>query len=164
MLAIVRIWLGIGAVVVLTAAIALYILARSTAAPTLTVAVAHDAAVGHSVDAAVVTTPAVAVPAPVAIDAAVVFSELQALRASGVAAEVWAQQGSDFLRALDRQCAVECYVAGCGALLTFSSEDAYQHAVDTVAADHTWTGGKKWSTPVRDGDTVKAALVLYRPD
>jgi hypothetical protein len=164
MLAIMRIWLGIGALVILTAAIALYVLARrpATTAVAVTVAAPHDAPVARPIDAAVDAAGVASHVTVPAIDATV--PELEALRASGVAAEVWAQQGSDFLRALDPHCEVACYVAGCGATLTFDSEDAYQRAVDTVAADRTWTGGKKWSTPVRAAGTITVALILYRPD
>jgi hypothetical protein len=88
----------------------------------------------------------------------------QALRNSGTANEVWIPDAERLVHSIAPAATVECYVAGCGAQLSFSSEVAYQDAVRAIAGDHTWTGGKRWSEAARDGGRVTVALILYRPD
>ena len=99
-----------------------------------------------------------------AIDAAFHPEALEALRNSGTASEVWVTDAERLVHSIAPAATVECYVAGCGAQLSFASEAAYQDAVRAVADDHTWTGGKRWSEAARDGGRVSVALILYRPD
>ena len=158
-----RIWLAVLAVVVAVAGVVLYVLAREQAAP-VAVAPRDAAPVAVSVtrgDAAVAAVTAADAAADAAPGRA---AALETLRASGSASEVWAPQAANLLHGFDPAAKVECYVAGCGATLTFDSQDAYEHAVELVRTDETWTGGKKWADPVREGGRISAVLILYRPD
>jgi hypothetical protein len=159
----VRTWLLILAVAVTAAGVVLFVLARQEPA----------AIVVAPRDATVVAPPSPAPPpaprftaAPAPIDAPPgPAPELATLRSSGTSTEVWIPQAKNLLRGFDPHAEVECYVAGCAATLAFDSDDAYQHAVEVIAADQTWTGGKKWLSPVRSpGGTITAVLILYRPD
>ncbi len=158
-----RIWLLVLALAVAAAGIVLFVLAREQPAP-VTMApppprdapaprptpVAIDAKVTPPVDAAVID----AAPA----------AELETLRSSGAGHEAWVPQAGNLLRGFDPTANVECYVAGCAALITFDSDDAYEHAVQVTREDQTWTGGKKWLSPTRVGTKITAVLILYRPD
>lgn len=96
---------------------------------------------------------------------------LQRLRRSGPADEGWnAQAGAvfDAIKPSAAVSAVGCYVVGCAATLTFSSEAAYREQlarVQALAAYRAWTGGKQITGPdVQADGRVVVALFLYRPD
>ena len=94
------------------------------------------------------------------------------LKNSGSGKEPWDDQARALFNTLaqnDTEATyIGCYVAGCGATVSFPTRDAYDRAVDDVgrgSAFHAWTGGKKWSAPEVGSDgRVTAALILYRPD
>jgi hypothetical protein len=150
----VRTWLLVLAVAVAAAGVALFVLAREK--PAEVTVIVHDAApipVAHEPDSPIVRHP----------DASPEH-ELEILRSSGTGSEPWVPQATTLLRGFDPAARVECYVAGCAATITFDSEDAYEHAVDVIRTDETWTGGKQWVSPERAGGKITAVLILYRPD
>jgi hypothetical protein len=96
---------------------------------------------------------------------------LQVMRRSGPANEVWTSQAGALFEALRRTTALtdgECYVAGCSAMLTFSSEIAYHDGLarfQNLDEYRGWTGGKQWTTPEVQADgQVIVAVLLFRPD
>jgi hypothetical protein len=99
-----------------------------------------------------------------ALDAAFQPAALEALRNSGTASEVWVPDATRLVHTIAPDATVECYVAGCGAELSFSSEAAYRDAIRVIAEDRTWTGGKTWTDAARGGGRITVALILYRPD
>jgi hypothetical protein len=154
----VRTWLLVLALAVAAAGIVLFVLAREQ--PAQVAVAAHDASpapVEHETHPAIVTRSDAAADAPPE-------HELETLRSSGSGSEPWVPQATTLLRGFDPQARVECYVAGCAATITFDSEDAYEHAVEVVRTDETWTGGKQWVSPERAGGKITAVLILYRPD
>lgn len=153
-----RIWLLVLALAVAVAGIVLFVLAREQPAPvTIAVRDAAAAPVVHTPNAPIVRHP------DAAPDAAP-ERELETLRSSGSGSEPWVPQATNLLRGFDPAARVECYVAGCAATITFDSEDAYEHAVEVIRTDETWTGGKQWVSPERAGGKITAVLILYRPD
>jgi hypothetical protein len=154
----VRIWLVVLALAVAAAGVALFVLAREQ--PAQVTVIVHDAApiaVAHEPDRPIVRHSDAAADAPPE-------HELETLRSSGPGAEPWVPQATTLLRGFDPAARVECYVAGCAATITFDSEDAYEHAVEVIRTDETWTGGKQWVSPERAGGKITAVLILYRPD
>jgi hypothetical protein len=97
---------------------------------------------------------------------------LASLRESGEGHEGWETQATELFGSLanrDTQVSdVGCYIAGCAATFTFSSQAAYHSQIDrlqTSPAYAAWTGGKRYSAPeTREDGRVIVALVLYRPD
>lgn len=146
----------------MAAGVVLFVLARQEPAAVTVAAAPHDAAVApipHNVPIApravdAMTVDAADGPAP----------ELETLRSSGSASEIWVHQATNLLRGFDPAARVECYVAGCAATLAFDDDDAWEHAVEVIRTDETWTGGKKWLSPERAGGKITAVLILYRPD
>jgi hypothetical protein len=122
---------------------------------------------------ATATPPPVVEPAPV-VDAALHSRDelLGNLRMSGLGEEPWAGQASALFRAIatppTRVEIVGCYVAGCGAVLTFASLEAYRAQLAKIEQSdvyRAWTGGKQLAEPEPRGDgRVDVALVLFRPD
>jgi hypothetical protein len=104
---------------------------------------------------------------PAALPAALVE-----LEESGEGSEAWSSQGLGLLDALGATAAAisepGCFVAGCGAMFTFASEDAYQRQLARLVASDAyaaWTGGKVWSPlQTRADRSVVVVLLLYRPD
>jgi hypothetical protein len=86
--------------------------------------------------------------------------------------EGWNDRGIALLQQLgaDARTTTElgCYMAGCIAVFTFASADAYQRAHDRLvaSADYAaWTGAKKLTTPEERGDgSVVVAVAFERPD
>lgn len=154
-----RFVIALFALVLVIVGIVLYVDTRRGPAPVTAIA-PRDAAV-RDVPADVA---AVVRAVDAAVDAAFHPEALEALRNSGTANEVWIPDAERLVHSIAPAATVECYVAGCGAQLSFSSEVAYQDAVRAIAGDHTWTGGKRWSEAARDGGRVTVALILYRPD
>jgi hypothetical protein len=156
--------LAVVAVVLAGGAVTLYLLA-SRPPPTANV-VAHDAAIFARAmidDARAPTTDS--------SSRSERESALQALRRSGPADEGWNAQAGTVFDAIKPTAAVSdvgCYVVGCGATLTFSSETAYRAGlaqVQALAAFRAWTGGKQITSPdVQADGRVVVALLLYRPD
>lgn len=163
-----RTWLLVLALGVTAAGVVLFVLARS--APEQVAVAARDAALASPPAPAPAPTRDDAAPLAVHADAAVDAPpdhppELETLRSSGSASEVWIHQATNLLRGFDSTARVECYVAGCAAKIAFDDDDAYERAVETIRTDETWTGGKKWLSPERaPGGKITAVLILYRPD
>lgn len=158
-----RAGLAISALVLVIVGIVLYAETRHAPAPVPAIAAAPETRDAGLQDAPAVVAPAVRA-ADAAIDAAFHPAALEALRSSGAANEVWVPDATRLVHTIAPDATVECYVAGCGALLSFSSEAAYQDAIRAIAGDRTWTGGKKWTDAARGGGRITVALVLYRPD
>ena len=142
----------------------LYLLATRPA-PTAIV-VAHDAAMVART--AIGDAPAATTDASSRVERE---SALQTLRRSGPADEGWSAQAGTVFDAITPSAAVTgvgCYVVGCGATLTFSSETAYRDElahIQALAAYRAWTGGKQITSPdVQADGRVVVALLLYRPD
>lgn len=61
-----------------------------------------------------------------------------------------------------------CYMAGCIAVFTFPTEDAYEHAAVELtesAAYTAWTGGKQVTPPeIKSDGSIVIAVALLRPD
>jgi hypothetical protein len=152
----------ISALVLVIVGVVLYVETRHApaAVPAIIAPEASDAPPG---DAAASVT-ALATVADASVDAAFHPGALEALRRSGAANEVWVPDAIRLVHSVAPDAAVECYVAGCGAQLSFASESAYQDAVRAIAEDRTWTGGKLWTDAARGRGRITVALVLYRPD
>ncbi|MDB4953677.1 MAG: hypothetical protein JWO36_1246 [Myxococcales bacterium] len=170
--------IAVAAAALLAIGIALYVLVRrgSEPAATTTAVIVHaappDARMAMPAVTADATRDAVEPPTAAATAAREERTTvLASVRDSGEAHESWEAQGTSLLRAFEGQGTVSdvgCYVAGCGATLTFRSQAAYQRALDDItasAAYREWTGGKRLTSPEIAADgSVSVALVLYRPD
>jgi hypothetical protein len=177
----VRAWLICGCTTAVAGlAIGLFVLARRGPTPHAAasgdvraqsvVAVATDAVVEHRSE-----RDAVAAPPRLAAELAARAERetvLANLRESGSASESWEGQASALFQTFARDVVHvsddRCFVAGCGATLTFPSEAAMRRAFDdlqTSEAYRKWTGGKRITAPEHlDDGRVVVALVLYRPD
>jgi hypothetical protein len=97
---------------------------------------------------------------------------LDSVRASGDAHEEWAARGTTLLTSAGQHGAqvygAGCFIAGCGATLSFASDADYRRGIDALVASDAytaWTGGKKITAPERQPDGhVLVGVVLYRPD
>jgi hypothetical protein len=165
-------WLVVGTIVVASFAIALMVLVGRPSSVVVAV-VAPPSRDAH----------AVAALAPVRNDAPRLDAEpdtatverpsaLVELEESGEGSEAWSSQGTALLDAFGASSAAMtergCFVAGCAALFTFSSEDDYQRQLARLVASDAyaaWTGGKVLSPlQLRADHKVVVSLVLYRPD
>ena len=97
---------------------------------------------------------------------------LASLRESGAAQESWDGDALAVFDGIARSgVAVAdrgCFIAGCGATLTFPAGAELAHALDQLQAAPTyraWTGGKRLTRPEPGADgRISLALILYRPD
>jgi hypothetical protein len=112
-------------------------------------------------------------PDPTELDAHTKREQLVArIRDPKAGHEPWDDKGLAILDRVARDAVATtdrgCYMAGCVATFTFSSEETYRRVVDeiTAAPEWTaWTGGKQFSPPeTLVNQHVVVAVVLERPD
>jgi hypothetical protein len=159
----------VSAVVLVVGVVKLYVLATRPTPPAISIndAPAQPRGTTNLASNVIAATP----DASPEIAATERDTALQVMRRSGLANEVWASQAGALFDAFRRTTTVtdvECYVAGCSAILTFSSEIAYHDGLARLQAldeYRAWTGGKQWTIPEvqTDGKVIVAALV-FRPD
>jgi hypothetical protein len=97
---------------------------------------------------------------------------ISALLDSGPASESWSGQATKLLEQISKRATgmtpEGCYIAGCAATFVFASIAEYEKAIAAsmnLPEYHSWTGGKRWTTPEQAPDgRVLVALLLYRPD
>jgi hypothetical protein len=163
---------AVSAVVLVVGVVKLYVLATRPTPPAITMNDAPRRTTNVASNAIAATPgPSSAIAAPDASARTERDTALQVMRRSGSANEVWTAQAGALFDAIRRTTAltdVECYVAGCSAMLTFSSEIAYHDGLAHLPAleeYRAWTGGKQWTIPEVQADgKVIVAVLLFRPD
>lgn len=93
---------------------------------------------------------------------------MKGLRASGPGAERWDDQAYQLFKSLPEMSEMECFIAGCAAVLEFDSAATFEQRrreIEALAGYRAWTGGKLFTPPQSlPSGGVAVALALYRPD